>query len=127
MDTIEEPRCTIEGLGDRDVKISQLARSSNYLSSSFALAVYITYNMRFYSASLIAAFVFALTFVDVAQAVDPNDPVVKACIRKCDVEQAKAFETAVKAYPDPKNAQRLRDIKWATVFHGHCISDCYDS
>ncbi|KAF9102626.1 hypothetical protein BGX27_010923 [Mortierella sp. AM989] len=67
--------------------------------------------MRFSSASLVAAaFAFALTFADIALAVDPNDPVVKACLRKCDVEQAKGFETAVKNYPNPRNAQRLRDI-----------------
>ncbi|KAF9922430.1 hypothetical protein FBU30_007436 [Linnemannia zychae] len=82
--------------------------------------------MRFYSTSLIVAFVYAVTFVDIARAVDPNDPVVKACIRKCDVEQAQEFETAVKTYPDPRNDQRLRDIKWATVFHGHCITNCYN-
>ncbi|KAG0268804.1 hypothetical protein BGZ95_002306 [Linnemannia exigua] len=80
--------------------------------------------MRFSSASFIAAaFVAALTF---ARAVDPNDPVVKACLRKCDVAQATDFEAAVKTYPNPKDEQRLSVIKWATVYRGHCISACYN-
>ncbi|KAK3822284.1 MAG: hypothetical protein JOS17DRAFT_754348 [Linnemannia elongata] len=83
--------------------------------------------MRFSSASFVAAaFVAALTFTDVARAVDPNDPVVKACVRKCDVAQAVDFEDAVKAYSNPKDPQRLSVIKWATVYRGHCISECYN-
>ncbi|KAG0290244.1 hypothetical protein BGZ97_006218 [Linnemannia gamsii] len=73
--------------------------------------------MRFSSASFVAAaIVAALTFADVARAVDPNDPVVKACVRKCDLAQATDFETAVKTYPNPKDKQRLSVIKWATVY-----------
>lgn len=83
--------------------------------------------MRFSSASLVAtAFVVTLTFADIVRAVDPNDPVVKACVRKCDVDQATDFEAAVKAYPDPKDQQRLSVIKWATVYRGHCVSECYN-
>ena len=83
--------------------------------------------MRFSSASfLAAAFVAVLTFADVARAVDPNDPVVKACVRKCDVAQATDFEAAVKTYPNPKDEQRLSVIKFATVYRGHCISGCYN-
>lgn len=83
--------------------------------------------MRFSSASFVAAaFVAALTFADVARAVDPNDPDVKACVRKCDVDQAKDLEDAVKAYPKPKDDQRLSAIKWATVFRGHCVTGCYN-
>jgi hypothetical protein len=86
-----------------------------------------SFNMRFSSASFVAAaIVAALTFADVARAVDPNDPVVKACVRKCDLAQATDFETAVKTYPNPKDKQRLSVIKWATVYRGHCISECYD-
>ncbi|KAK3838987.1 MAG: hypothetical protein J3R72DRAFT_447884 [Linnemannia gamsii] len=80
--------------------------------------------MRFSSGSFVAAaFVATLTFADVARAVDP---VVKACVRKCDVAQATDFEAAVKTYPNPKEKERLNVIKWATVFRGHCVSDCYN-
>ncbi|OAQ32471.1 hypothetical protein K457DRAFT_16479 [Linnemannia elongata AG-77] len=73
--------------------------------------------MHFSSAFFVAAaFVAALPFADVARAVDPNDPVVKACIRKCDVAQATDFEAAVKTYLNPKDKQRLSVIKWATVY-----------
>ncbi len=84
--------------------------------------------MRFSSASIFAAaFVLALSFTDVACAADSTDPIVKACARKCNVKQATEFETTVKTYQDPKNADRLRALVWSTVECGHCERDCYDS
>ncbi|KAG0087821.1 hypothetical protein BGZ93_006773 [Podila epicladia] len=60
--------------------------------------------MHFTSISFVAAaFAVALTITGVARAADPNDPVVKACIRKCEVEQATKFEAAVENYPDADN------------------------